>query len=47
MDLLRQGAFDMGYCELLEEMGLSVFSNGLDGSFQTACDRMEGAQPGL
>lgn len=41
MDLLRQGAFDMGYCELLEEMGLSVFSNGLDGSFQTACDRME------
>lgn len=41
VDLLHHGAFDMGYCELLEEMGLSVFSDGLGGSFLTACRRME------
>ncbi len=41
-DLVSRGAFEVGYCELLREMGLAVFSeDGLDPCIREAYDTLE------
>ena len=31
--LVEQGAYEVGYCELLRDMGMTVFTEDLDGCF--------------